>query len=67
MFVCKGYCRFCGSKCRHLKVKNGEGYCKAKKWRKSYYTINDKYNNNKHISSDPNVNIKAPSWCPELH
>ena len=69
MFVCKGYCRFCGSKCRHLKVKDGEGYCKKKRhYSGKYRSIlrNEKTGNPKHISSDPNVNIKAPKWCPKL-
>jgi len=66
LFVQKGYCRYAGKKCRYLKVTDGIGYCKARKWREGYYTIRNKNNNPKNISSDKNVNIKAPWWCPKL-
>jgi len=63
MFVQKGYCRFCGSKCRHFKVKDGKGICKKKPWCEMR---NEKTGYPKIISPDPRVNIKAPKWCPKL-
>jgi len=69
MFVRKGYCRFCGSKCWQLKVENGEGYCKKeRRYRGKYWSVirNEKTDTPKNISSDKNVNIKAPKWCPKL-
>jgi len=67
--VQKGYCRFCGSKCRHFKVKDGEGYCKKERRYNgdcSSVLRNEKTGNPKNISSDKNVNIKAPWWCSKL-
>lgn len=67
LFVCKGYCRYAGKKCRHLKVKNGKGYCKKVKYWYGYYCIrNEKTGNPKNISKDRKVNIRAPKWCPKL-
>ena len=69
LFVEKGYCRFCGSKCRHLKVKDREGYCKRVRRFYGWYVSvlrNEKTGKPKNISSDANINIKAPSWCPKL-
>lgn len=74
MFVAKGYCRYSGKKCRHLKVENGEGWCKKKRYRwipkygyeRKPYIRNEKTGNPKNISPDPKVNIKAPKWCPKL-
>ena len=66
MFVRKGYCRFCRIKCRHFKVKDGLGYCKKKCWIKGYKIIRNKNYEPKIVSSDPNVNIKAPEYCPKF-
>ena len=63
LFVQKGYCRFCGSRCRRFKVKDGQGECKH--WYGGVIR-NEKTGLPKHVSSDKNVNIKAPKWCPKL-
>jgi len=67
MFVEKGYCQFCGSKCRHLKLKKGMGFCKkqTKRSRNIWWIKNEKTGYPIFFSSDPRVNIKAPKWCPK--
>ena len=62
-----GYCRYAGKKCRHLKVREGVGYCKKEiRYRGKHWSVlrNEKTDNPKNISADKNVNIKAPKWCP---
>ena len=69
MFVKKGYCRFAGRKCRHLKVKDGVGECqkRRKNWLCRDAVIRDaKTGNPKNIPNDKYCNIKAPKWCHKL-
>jgi len=61
-FVEKGYCRYCGKKCRFFKVENSIGKCRKKPWCEM---VNEKTGKRKNISSDKNVNIKSPWWCPK--
>ena len=67
--VKEGYCRCDGRKCRHLKVKEGVGYCKREiKYRGKHWSVlrNEKTGYPKNISSDRNIDIRAPKWCPKL-
>jgi len=69
MFVKKGYCRFAGRKCRHLKVKNGVGECKKRRRECLYGNFeikNEKTGKPKNIPNNKYCVIKAPKWCPKL-
>ena len=75
MFVKKGYCRWDGKLCKHLKLQYGEGFCngyckKKTKWYTNvFFIVSEKTGRPKDFyvhKNAPISNIKAPSWCPKL-
>ena len=63
MFCKKGFCRYLGKKCQHLRMKNQKCWCKKTYWYR--YIDDEKTGKPKIISENKYVNIEAPKWCPK--
>ena len=61
MFVKKGYCRYCGLKCGHLKLKESIGICKKTG---NFFTLPTSYGES--ISKKIGISIEAPYDCPKM-